>query len=147
MRSLLRDRLIVGILIFVALCSPDFGLSWCFIRCFCPRRLRSVHSVSKVLSFRFSRIETRLRHVTRPKILAHHDYLSKLHQECDMLCINKPSFWKYRRICNNLLVKLLLKLQMCGTAQILQACFLRMALFQRRAFFIISIQYDTTFST
>ena len=34
---LLRDRLIVEILIFVALCSPDSELSRGITRCFCPQ--------------------------------------------------------------------------------------------------------------
>ena len=84
MRPLLRGRLKVEILIFVALCLPDFGLLRQTTRHFCPQPSQICAICATVALFRFSRIETRLRHVTRPKVLAHHDYLSKLHEECDM---------------------------------------------------------------
>ena len=71
MRPLLRARLIVEILIFVALCSPDLGYRGDLHGVFAPIRHRSVHSVPKVPLLRFSRIETHLRHVSRPKVLVH----------------------------------------------------------------------------
>ena len=88
MRPLLRDRLIVGILIFVALCLPDFGLSRGFTQFFCPHPSQICAICVKGALFRFSRIETRLIHVSRPKVLAHYDCLSKLHQVCDMHYLN-----------------------------------------------------------
>ena len=135
MSPLLRDRLIIGILIFVALFSPYFGLLQCLHGVFAPIHHRSVHSVSNVLSFRFSWIETRLRHVSRPKVLAHHNYLSKLRQECDMHCLIKSRYRKYRCIWNNLLVKLIHILQMFWTAQILQATLVKMTVRSAKSLF------------
>ena len=109
---LLNVRLIVEILNFIALYGTDFGLLRQIIRCFCPQPSQICALCAKGSLFRFSQDEKRLRHVSRPKVLAHHDYLSKLHQECGMYCLNKSRYCKYCCICTNLLVKSILNLQL-----------------------------------
>ena len=95
MRLVHNVSLIVEILNFIALYTTDFGLSWCFTRCFCPQASQICEICVKVALVEIvaecDMSETCLRHVTRLLISTHNDYLMLLYEECEMHSLNNKN--------------------------------------------------------
>ena len=90
---------------FCCIMLPDFGLSRCFTRCFCPQAAQICAICVKAAFFEvfaeFDMSETCLRHVKRPLVSTHQGYLRNLHEYCEMLRLNIKAYSQMFRLSNS----------------------------------------------
>ena len=96
--------LIVEILNFIALYRTDVGLSWGFTRRFCSQAAQICEICVKAspvgIFAECDMSETCLRHVTRPLVSTHQDYLRNIHEYCEMIRLNIKAYSQMIRLSN-----------------------------------------------